>query len=152
MHDIVLYIHILAATAWIGGALLLFLLGIFIKDIEAQKQTYEHLGPFYGYFEIFWLCVLLITGFILFFTFNLGSTLTLDIDESRIGYMMTHKLLYVGVITFLTIVHMSIALMKHKKGSVPMIQKIVSRASSLLIFFLNLGILWFAIQLRHELF
>ena len=46
MIDVILYIHILAATAWIGGALLLFLLGVFMKDRDAQAQTYEHLGPF----------------------------------------------------------------------------------------------------------
>lgn len=150
MIEVVLYIHILAATAWIGGALLLFLLGIFIKDIEAQEQTYEHLGPFYGYFESFWLIVLLLTGGTLFNSFNLIDVLTLDINESRLGYLMAHKLVYVGTITFLTVVHMSIALKTHKKER-SKLQKIVSRGSSLMIFFLNLGVLWFAIQLRHIL-
>ncbi|MCF6309471.1 MAG: hypothetical protein L3J19_03190 [Sulfurimonas sp.] len=150
MIDVVLYIHILAATAWIGGALLLFLLGVFIKDIEAQQQTYEHLGPFYGYFESFWLTILLITGGTMFYHFNLIDVLTLDVNESRLGYMMSHKLFYVGTITFLTIIHMSIALKTHKKER-SKLQKIISRGSSLMIFFLNLGILWFAMQLRYIL-
>lgn len=150
MIDVVLYIHILAATAWIGGALLLFLLGIFLKGKEAQEQTYEYLGPLYGYFESFWLAVLLTTGTIMFFHFNLIDVLTLDITESRLGYMMSHKLFYVGAITFLTIIHMSIALKTHKKER-STIQKIVSRGSSMMIFFLNLGILWFAMQLRQIL-
>ena len=57
MVDVVLYIHILGATAWIGGSLLLFALGILLKGKEAQEQTYEYLGPLYGYFETFWLVV-----------------------------------------------------------------------------------------------
>jgi len=150
MIDIVLYFHILAATAWIGGALLLFILGIFIKDIEAQEQTYEHLGPLYGYFEVFWLLVLWTTGLLLFFNFNLIDILTLNVNESRLGYMMSHKLFYVAAITVFTIVHMRIALKTHKHNRT-MLQNIISRASSLMIFFLNLGILWFAIQLRHIL-
>ena len=150
MTDVVLYIHILAATAWIGGALLLFLLGVFMKDRDAQAQTYEHLGPFYGYFELFWLVVLLTTGSTLFYMFNLIDVLTFDINESKLGYMMSIKLFFVGTITTLTIIHMRIALKTYNKER-SKLQKIVSRGSSLMIFFLNLGILWFAMQLRHIL-
>ena len=150
MINIILYIHILAATAWIGGALLLFLLGIFLKDKQAQVQTYEYLGPLYGYFETFWLLVLWITGGVMFVHFDLVDVLTLDIEQSRLGYMMSHKLFYVAGITILTIVHMIIALKTHKQER-SILQKIVSRGSSLMIFFLNLGILWFAMQLRQIL-
>ncbi|QOY54253.1 hypothetical protein HUE87_10285 [Candidatus Sulfurimonas marisnigri] len=150
MIDIVLYFHILAATAWIGGALLLFILGIFLKGKEAQAQTYEYLGPLYGYFEVAWLIVLLTTGSILFINFNIIDVLTFDINESKLGYMMSHKLFYVGAITVLTIIHMRIALKTHKKERT-VLQNLVSRGSSLMIFFLNLGILWFAMQLRHIL-
>lgn len=150
MIDVILYIHILAATAWIGGALLLFLLGIFLKDKDAQIQTYEYLGPLYGYFETFWLLVLWITGGLMFLHFNLIDVLTMDIEQSRLGYMMRHKLIYVAAITFLSVIHMAIALKTHKTER-SVLQKIVSRGSSLLIFFLNLGILWFAMQLRQIL-
>ncbi|HUH43013.1 MAG: hypothetical protein PHI38_00255 [Sulfurimonas sp.] len=150
MVDIILYFHILAATAWIGGALLLFLLGIFLKGKEKQAQTYEYLGPLYGYFESFWLIVLISTGTFLFFNFNLISVLTLDVNESKLGYMMSHKLFYVATITFLTIIHMRIALRTHKNERTT-IQKIVSRGSSMMIFFLNLIVLWYAMQLRHIL-
>ncbi|MBU3939477.1 hypothetical protein KJ942_08190 [bacterium] len=150
MIDVILYLHILAATAWIGGALLLFLLGIFLKGKEAQEQTFEHLGPLYGYFETFWLVVLLSTGGFMFIHFNLIDVLTFDINESKLGYMMSHKLFYVGSITVLTAIHMRIALKTHKNERT-LVQKIVSRGSSLMIFFLNLGILWFAMQLRQIL-
>jgi len=148
--DVVLYIHILAATAWIGGALLLFALGILLKGKEAQAQTYEYLGPLYGYFETFWLLVLLSTGTFLFFNFNLIEVLTLDASESKLGYMMSNKLFFVTAITIFTIVHMRIALKTHKAERSPL-QKIVSRASSMMIFFLNLVVLWYAMQLRHIL-
>jgi uncharacterized membrane protein len=150
MVDVILYIHILAATAWIGGALLLFALGILLKGKEAQAQTYEYLGPLYGYFETFWLIVLLSTGTFLFVNFNLIDVLTLDLDESKLGYMMSNKLFYVSAITIFTIVHMRIALKTHKNER-SMVQKIVSRASSMMIFFLNLIVLWYAMQLRHIL-
>ncbi|MDD2651853.1 MAG: hypothetical protein PHX44_02230 [Sulfurimonas sp.] len=150
MVNVVLYIHILAATAWIGGSLLLFALGILLKGKEAQAQTYEYLGPIYGYFETFWLIVLISTGGFLFFHFNLISVLTLDINESTLGYMMGNKLFYVGTITLLTIIHMRIALKTHKNTRTTL-QKIVSRASSMMIFLLNLVVLWYAMQLRHIL-
>lgn len=150
MINLILYVHILAATAWIGGALLLFLLGIFLQDKKAQVQTYEFLGPLYGYFETFWLLVLWITGSMMFVHFNLFDLLTMDLEESRLGYMMSHKLFYVAAITVLTVIHMVIALKTHKTER-STLQKIVSRGSSLMIFFLNLGILWFAMQLRQIL-
>ncbi len=151
MIDIVLYIHILSATAWIGGAILLFLLGVFLKGEQAQAQTYEYLGPLYGYFETFWLILLWISGGIMFYHFGLDEKLTLDIEDSRVGYMMTHKLLYVISITVLTVLHMFIAFKTHKKER-SILQTMLSRGSSLMIFLLNLGILWFAIQLRQILY
>jgi uncharacterized membrane protein len=150
MVDVVLYVHILGATAWIGGSLLLFALGILLKGKEAQAQTYEYLGPLYGYFETFWLAILLSTGTFLFFNFNLISVLTLDINESTLGYMMSNKLFFVATITLLTIIHMRIALKTHKSERT-MVQKIVSRSSSMMIFILNLIVLWYAMQLRHIL-
>lgn len=150
MVDVVLYIHILGATAWIGGSLLLFALGILLRGKDKQAQTYEYLGPIYGYFETFWLIVLLSTGTYLFVHFNLIDVLTLDLSNSTVGYMMANKLFYVGAITLFTIVHMYIALKTHKNER-SIFQKIVSRASSMMIFFLNLIVLWYAMQLRHIL-
>lgn len=129
---------------------MLFALGILLKGKEAQAQTYEYLGPLYGYFETFWLIILISTGTFLFFNFNLFSVLTLDINESKLGYMMSHKLFFVVTITMLTIIHMRIALKTHKNERT-IVQKIVSRASSMMIFLLNLIVLWYAMQLRHIL-
>lgn len=148
--QIILYTHILSATAWIGGALLLFALGIFLRDKNAQSQVYEHLGPLYGYFETVWLVLLWGTGMILFIHFNIWDVLNQEGEMTKLAYAMTHKLYYVGLITVLTVVHMTIAMKTHTKERTKL-QHIISRGSSLLIFFLNLGILWFAIQLREIL-
>lgn len=145
-----LYIHILAATAWIGGALLLFALGVFLRDKDAQSQVYAHLGPLYGYFETVWLVLLWVTGTLLFIHFNMWDVLTAEGGSTQLAYAMQHKLYYVAAITVLTIIHMYIAFKTHMQARTKL-QNIISRGSSLLIFFLNLGILWFAIQLRQIL-
>ncbi len=146
--QITLYIHILAATAWIGGALLLFALGIVMRDKEAQAQVYLHLGPIYGYFETVWLVLLWITGVVLFVHYNIWDILVQG--DSQLAYAMDHKLRYVALITVLTVVHMYIALKTHTKNRTKL-QHIISRGSSLLIFFANLGILWFAVVVRDIL-
>jgi hypothetical protein len=147
--DIVLYFHILSATAWIGGSLLLFALGIILRDKTAQKQVYFHLGPIYGYFETFWLISLWSTGLMLFFYFGFDELLVND-PKNLLSQWMQHKLTYVVALTFLTLIHMVIAFKTHNLTRSTFLN-IVSRGSSLLIFFLNLGILWVAIQIRNLL-
>ncbi len=147
--DIILYFHILSATAWIGGSLLLFALGIILRDKVAQKQVYFHLGPIYGYFETFWLILLWITGITLFLHFGFDELLFNDPEHVLSGWMQ-HKLIYVSFITILTLIHMVIAFKTHNATRSTLLN-IVSRGSSLLIFFLNLGILWVAIQIRNIL-
>ena len=147
--NLVLFIHILSATAWIGGSLLLFALGIAIRDKQAQSNVYDHLGPIYGYFESFWLLTLLITGTYMFVYHGIGDVL-LYAPESQLGKNMIHKLYAVGLITLFTIVHMAIAFKVHK-ATRTLVQNIVMRGSSLLIFILNIVILWHAIGVRSSL-
>jgi uncharacterized membrane protein len=147
--EIVFYIHILAATAWIGGALLLFALGIFLRDKQAQANVYEHLGPLYGYFESFWLATLLTTGTIMFVHHGFGAIFE-NAYDSDLAQTMIRKLSMVAILTFLTVIHMIIAFKTHTKTRSAW-QHIVSRGSSLLIFFLNLVILWYATQIRTML-
>ncbi len=146
----VLYLHLLAATAWIGGALLLFALGLYLRDKSAQEEVYWHLGPFYGYFETIWLLLLWITGLILFDHFDLWELFSTGDESTKLGYALQHKLHYVAYITMFTIVHMVIAFRTHGKVRKTW-QNWLARGSALLIFFLNLGVLWFAIQLREIL-
>lgn len=145
----ILFIHILSATAWIGGSLLLFALGIFIRDKEAQANVYNHLGPIYGYFESFWLLTLLITGSYMFMYHGLWDVL-LYAPESQLGQNMIHKLYAVGLITLFTLIHMTIAFEVHKSTR-SRFQNFLMRGSSLLIFILNIVILWHAIGVRSLL-
>ncbi len=147
--QIVLYIHILSATAWIGGSLLLFALGIFLRDKQAQANVYEHLGPLYGYLESVWLVSLLTTGIILFMHHGFMDVFDYAID-SDLAQTMIRKLFMVAFLTFITIIHMIIAFKTHTKSRT-ILQNIISRGSSLLIFFLNFIILWHATQLRSML-
>ena len=143
--NIILYIHILSATAWIGGSLFLFALGILLRDKDAQKEVYNRIGPIYGIFESFFLISLLTTGTTMFMHFNLQEIVYTQ--DTPLAHAMKTKLYIVVLITFATLVHLYISLKMHKKERT-LKQKIISRSSSLAIFILNLVILWFAMSLR----
>lgn len=148
MHFI-LYIHILSATAWIGGSLLLFALGILLRDKAAQRQTYEHLGPIYGWFEIFWLVSLWVTGTILYMHHGFGDVFKFA-GESELSRMMHYKVYMVVALTLFTLIHLVIAFRTHMISRTRW-QQLLSRGSSLMIFLLNLVILWYAIGVRSML-
>jgi len=149
MIDIVLYIHILAATVWVGGSIFLFTLGIFLRDKKAQEQVYYHIGPLYGYMESVWLSVLIATGLWMFY--HLGIDGVLEAGSPRgLAEAMSVKLVMVSLITFFTVIHMYIALKTHAKERTT-IQKLLSRASSMAIFLLNLVIIWYAMVVRSYL-
>ena len=145
----VLYVHILSATAWIGGSLLLFALGILLRDKAAQKQTYEHLGPIYGWFEVFWLVSLWVTGTLLYLHHGFGDVFKFA-NASELSRMMHIKVYLVIVLTLLTLIHLYIAFKTHMISRRPW-QQLLSRGSSLGIFVLNLVILWYAIGIRNLL-
>ena len=149
MIDIVLYIHILAATVWIGGSIFLFTLGVFLRDKEAQSQVYFHIGPLYGYMESVWLTVLIVTGLWMFYHLGIDNVVKNWIPP-EFAKVMTIKLWLVGFITFFTIIHMYIAFKTHGKERTTL-QKLLSRGSSMAIFLLNLVIIWFAMQVRGYL-
>jgi len=149
MIKIILYTHILAATAWIGGSLLLFALGILLRDKTAQKQVYAHLGPLYGYFETFWLIILWITGLTMFFHFGFPDVFK-NAPDSELSQLMHVKLMIVGGLTLLTVIHMTIAFKTHGIERTKL-QNIISRGSSMAIFILNLVIIWYAIGIRDSL-
>lgn len=142
--DIVLYLHILSACAWIGGSILLFGLGAFIHDKEIQTRIYSAIGPFYGYFETVWLIVLIITGLILAGQYNL---FTISGDGSVLGSWVSWKIILVSLLSLATLIHLYIAFATHGKTRTRL-ETLLSRGGSLAIFVLNLAILAVAIQIR----
>lgn len=143
----VLYIHILSACAWIGGSIVLFGLGVFIRDKATQEAVYGAIGPFYGYFETVWLLILITTGFILANQYHLFGALY---TGTEIGDTFSLKMSLVGLLSLATLIHLYIAFATHKTTRT-FLQTILSRGGSLAIFVLNLAILWVAIQLRSAL-
>ena len=142
--NIVLYLHILAACAWIGGSILLFGLGVFIRDKEMQEKIYGAIGPFYGYFETTWLIILIGTGSMLASNYNLFQ---MSGDGSELGTWVHWKMVLVGLISLATVIHLYIAFSTHGKQRT-LLEKLLSRGGSLSIFLLNLAILAVAMQIR----
>jgi len=148
MYEIVLFSHIVAASTWIGGSMLLFALGVTLRDKEAQKIVYFYIGPLYGYFETVVLVILLITGTYMYMINGFHDNpekFTYDL-----GYYMHIKILLVVVLTMATIVHMYVSLKTNGRDK-SLKEKLMARSTSMLIFLLNFVILWLAIEVRDIL-
>jgi len=142
----ILYTHLIAASAWIGGSIFMFALGILLRDKEKQQAVYPVVGPIFGYFELASLFVLLISG--TWIAYDTGVlTPLLDGNHSRIIDILRTKLWIVLVIVIATVAHFYIAL-KTNTTQRSKLENLVSRGSSLLIFFLNLAVVYFAILIR----
>ena len=144
-----IHIHLIAAIAWIGGSIFMFVLGVTLLDKEKQKQVYPHIGPIFGYFELVSIVVLLVTGVVMITDNGLYTLLATD-DDNIIAQTLKTKLILVAIIVVATTIHFFIALRTNGKERTKM-QNIISRGSSLLIFFLNLFVLHYAIMIRAML-
>jgi uncharacterized membrane protein len=146
---ILIHIHLIAAIAWIGGSIFMFVLGVTLVDKEKQKMVYPHIGPIFGYFELVSLVVILITGVTMIVNDGLYDLLFTN-DNSLIVETLRKKLIIVAVIVIATIIHFYIAF-KTNNIERTKLQNIISRGSSLVIFFLNLFVLHYAIMIRSML-
>ena len=146
---IFIHIHLIAAIAWIGGSVFMFVLGVSLRDKEKQKQVYPHIGPIFGYFEVVSIVILLITGTVMITNDGLLSQLFTS-DHSLVIDTLRKKLWIVLVIVIATVIHFIIAF-KTNNVERTKLQNIISRGSSLLIFFLNLFVLHYAIVIRSIL-
>ena len=148
MYEFVIFTHLIAAATWIGGSMLLFVLGITLRDKEAQKVVYFYIGPLYGYFETVVLVILLITGTYMYIVNGFHDNPEKFTYE--LGYYMHIKIALVVVITLATIVHMFVSLKTNGREKT-LKEKVLARSTSMLIFLLNFVILWLAIQIRNIL-
>lgn len=144
-----LHLHLIAAISWIGGAIFMFILGVSLRDKEGQSQVYPRIGPIYGYFEVVALIILLITGYQMIDQNGLLTILFSDISNEVMDALRI-KLYIVAVIIVMTVIHTVISLMTiYKEKTV--IQKLLSRGSSMGILLLNLWVLHYAMVLRDIL-
>jgi len=142
----ILYTHLIAAMAWIGGSIFMFALGILLKDKEKQHAIYPIVGPIFGYFEIASLIVLLLSGTWIAYDAGLLSSL-IEGNHSKIVDLLRIKLWIVLVIVIASLLHFYIAL-KTNTTQRSKLENLISRGSSLLIFFLNLVVVYYAILIR----
>jgi putative copper export protein len=148
MYQFILYLHIVSAATWIGGSVLLFVFGIGIKDKEAQKVIYYHIGPIYGYFESVVLAILLITGSYMYIA-NGFHDMPNRFSET-LGYWMHIKIALVFVISIATIIHFRVSMKANGREKTTK-EKILARGTSMLIFILNFVILYLAVNIRNIL-
>ncbi len=144
-----IHLHLLAAISWIGGSIFMFVLGLTLRNKSDQVEVYPRIGPIFGYFELVSLFILITTGVIMISQNGLLDILFSQ-NNSEIIETLRRKLILVLFVIIFTIIHFIIAI---KTNDIPRtkIQQLFSRGSSLLIFFLNLWILHYAIVIRDIL-
>ena len=127
----------------------MFVLGISLRDKRAQQEVYPHIGPIFGWFEVVALIALLSSGFILGFHYNLFEVL-MNGGDTKIVHALRMKVMLVSVLTVATVIHFVIAYKTNGKERTRT-EQILSRSSSMLIFFLNLFVMHYAIVMRDIL-
>lgn len=127
----------------------MFVLGITLRDKKAQKEVYPHVGPIFGWFEVVALIALLVTGFYLGAYYNLFEVIV-NPNGSEVSDAVIKKAILVAILTLATIVHFIIAYRTNGKERTKL-ENFFSRGSSMLIFFLNLFVMHYAIVLRNIL-
>ena len=144
-----IHLHLIAAISWIGGSIFMFALGVSMRDKKAQKEVYPHIGPIFGYFEVVALMFLLATGSYMITDYGLIELLFTDYHSPVVDALRT-KLWIVLVLLIVTVIHFTIALKTNKRER-SRAEHMISRASSMLIFFLNLFVLHYAMIIRDIL-
>ncbi len=144
-----IHLHLIAAIAWIGGAIFMFVLGVSLRDRADQKAVYPRIGPIYGFYETISLIVLVISGTIMIGDNGLMTQLFSDTDNTVL-HALRIKLVLVAIIAVLTVIHTVISLKTLHKEKTPK-QRFLSKLSSMGIFLINLVILHYAMILRDYL-
>ncbi|SFV51118.1 hypothetical protein MNB_SM-4-498 [hydrothermal vent metagenome] len=144
-----IHFHLFAAIAWIGGSIFMFVLGVTLLDKVKQKEVYPHIGPIFGYFELVSLAILLTSGLVMIYN-NKLLDLLLSGDTSLVVELLGKKLMLVAFLILMTVIHLFIAFRTNTRERT-VIENFFSRGSSLLIFFINLFVLHYAIMIRSML-
>ncbi len=140
----------MAAMAWIGGSIFMFVLGISLRDKEKQQQVYPNIGPIFGYFEIASLIILLTSGILMADDKGLLYPFLNGDSSSTILDVFSNKMVLVLFVVFFTVLHFVVAFQTNGKERTKL-QNFLSRSSSLMVLLLNLVVLHYAIILRSML-
>lgn len=115
LHNIIRYLHVLSAVIWIGGNILFFSFGFYLrkfKKYESYTEGFRALGRIFRLLS--WICVflLILTGFhILLFQWNLSFNSIMTNDR------MTLKLILFSIVLLIKLTHdFFLAPMASKKG------------------------------------
>jgi uncharacterized membrane protein len=141
-----IHFHLFAAIAWIGGSIFMFVLGVTLTDKQKQREVYPHIGPIFGYFELVSLVILILSGIVMISNNGLYNLLFTE-DTSEVIELLRNKLWLVLSLVIATIIHFYIA---YKTNNIQRtnLQNLISRGSSLFIFFVNLFVMHYAIMIR----
>jgi len=143
------HIHLLAALSWIGGSVFMFVLGVSLRDKDAQQKVYPHVGPIFGWFEAIVFVILLLTGGVLGLQYGLFD-LVVHPNGTAVSDALQKKVILVITLAVPTVLHFIIAYRTNDRERTPL-EHLFSRVSSMAIFFLNLFVMHYAIQLRDIL-
>ncbi|MDQ7043286.1 MAG: hypothetical protein Q9M34_07110, partial [Sulfurimonas sp.] len=99
--------------------------------------------------ELVSLAVLLSSGLVMIYNNNLLEQL-LNGDTNLVVELLGKKLILVAFLIVLTVIHIVIAFRTNNKDRTTL-ENFISRGSSLLIFFINLFVLHYAIMIRSIL-
>ena len=144
-----IHFHLLAAIAWIGGSIFMFILGVTLTDKQKQREVYPHVGPIFGYFELVSLLILLVSGTLMIKTDGLLDMLLSD-DTNEVAELLSMKLWLVLFLVIATVIHFFIAYRTNDRERTKL-ENMISRGSSMFIFFVNLFVLHYAIMIRSIL-
>lgn len=147
--EFLIHWHLMAAMAWIGGSIFMFILGVSLRDKNKQKQVYPNIGPIFGYFEMVSLLILLISGILMADNKGLISALLAG-GTTPIDQVFLNKMVLVLFVVFFTVLHFVVAMKTNGKERTKF-QNFLSRSSSLMVLLLNLVVLHYAIILRNML-
>ena len=145
----VMHLHLLAAIAWIGGSVFMFVLGITLRDKKKQKEVYPHVGPIFGYFELASLILLIGSGLVMITNYHLIELIFSNDDTVVLEYLRK-KLILISFLVIATVAHFVVALKTNNRDRTKA-ENMISRGSSMFIFFINLFIMHYAILIRNIL-
>ncbi len=128
----------------------MFILGVSLRDKDDQKAVYPRVGPIFGYFEIVSLLILVSTGIYMIIDNGLITILFDDSVNTKVIDSLRIKLMLVATIILVTIVHTYIAF-KTNNIERTKLEHLISRASSMAIFIINLFVMHYAIVIRSIL-